>query len=472
METKAQLRKLALIAFLLLVAQAATDAQIVKSTRVRTDTGRDTSRYIKAPGALLLERTITGRLRDSLTTVQERIEQLYALLDGIDRSSFNFSGLRSWRLTDLEFEDVLRSAVFRVTQDSNMILEKSDIQVLATPPPHNDLIAVYFGESELQGKRLREVLTHEENASLRLRQRLIASGQFGQDRELIDRTFKIENQLPPLLVTSSDSILGNFNRYNLSLDAQAERTVLNLRLPDNANIRFGNDWGAEIKLGNDELGYPMWTSGNLAALGLYKRIKVGVQIPFAGGTDKATFFGARVKPRRLDGAYGVAGEFDFAFAGGSFMFGDRRKDVDGTFADPDNIYTIRSSAQVWYSYTLDINNKANFMRVKFGAGMHSISHDRLVPETPTASSKIVRSDFTRYFWSPYLKVEIMNQQFTNRFGASVQYYKEWGLATAWLEIISNTLRLEVKGAMPLLRSSQPWEPSHFVALTIPYTVGF
>jgi hypothetical protein len=66
----------------------------------------------------------------------------------------------------------------------------------------------------------------------------------------------------------------------------------------------------------------------------------------------------------------------------------------------------------------------------------------------------------------------MNQQFTNRFGASVQYYKEWGLATAWLEIISNTLRLEVKGAMPLLRSRQAWEPSNIVAVTIPYTISF
>jgi hypothetical protein len=330
----------------------------------------------------------------------------------------------------------------------------------------------------LEGKRLREVLMHDENVPSRLRQRLIASGQFGQDRELIDRTFRIETNIPPLLVTSSDSIITNFNRYNLSVDIRTEPTVLNLRLPDNASIRFGNDWGAEVKLGNDELGYPMWTSGNLAFMALYKRIKLGVQTPFAGATENSTFLGMRVKPRKLDGTYGVVGEFDFAFVGGAFSLGSRRRDTDGTFADPNNIYTIRTSAQLWYSYTLDINNKANLMRVKFGVGMHSLSHDAVVPTTATSSAdgsnrraEVIATDFTRYFWSPYVKVEFMNQQFTNRFGASLQYYKEWGFATAWLEIINNTLRLEVKGAMPLLRSKQEWEPSHFVAVTVPYTIN-
>lgn len=447
-----------------------TQCQPVKNVRSTLDTRKDTLLQTKPTSALVAEKALVARLEDSLASVRERVEQLYAVLDGIDRYAYNFSGLRSWRLNDVDFEDVLRTAVFRVTQDSNMILEKSDVQVIATPPPHNDLVAVYFGENELQGKRLREVLTHEENAPLRLRQRLIASGRFGQDRELIDRTFKIENNIPPLLVTSSDSILTNFNSYNLNVDTRTEPTVLNLRLPDNASIRFGNDWGAEVKLGNDELGYPMWTSGNISFLALYKRVKLGVQIPFAGGTENSTFLGVRVKPRRLDGAYGIAGEFDFAFIGGAFTLGSRRNDADGTFADPNNIYSIRTSAHAWYSYTLDINNKANFMRVKFGVGMHSLSRDALAPASATRPAEIVSTDFTRYFWSPYLKVEFMNQQFTNRFGASLQYYKEWGLATAWLEIINNTLRLEVKGAMPLLRSRQAWEPSHFVAVTIPYTI--
>lgn len=434
------------------------------------DIGRDTSRITIAPTSLLTERAITTRLQDSLQSVRERVEQLYALLDGIERSSFNFSGLRSWRINDFEFQDVLRNAVFRVTQDSNIILEKSDIQVIATPHPHNDLVAIYFGENELQGKRLREVLTNPENRPLRLKQKLVASGQFGQDRELVDRNFRIENILPPMLVTESDSILGSFNRYNLSYDPQTEPTVLNLRLFDNANIRFGNDWGAEVKLGNDELGYPMWTSGNLAVMALYKRIKLGMQLPFAGGTGASSFLGSSLKPRRLDGVYGVAGEFDFAFVGGSFTFGGRRRDTDGTFADPNHIYSIRTSALLWYSYTLNIHNKANLMRVKFGAGMHSISQDALMPATGTEEARILTTDHTRFFWSPYLKVEFMNQQFSNRFGASLQYYKEWGLATAWLEIINNTLRVELKGALPLLRTSADWEPSHFVIVTIPYTV--
>ena len=111
------------------------------------------------------------------------------------------------------------------------------------------------------------------------------------------------------------------------------------------------------------------------------------------------------------------------------------------------------------------------MRVKFGAGMHSVAHDALVENGTEKPAEITPIDQTRFFWSPYLKVEFMNQQFSNRFGASLQYYKEWGLATLWLEIINNTLRVELKGALPLLRSRSAWEPSHFVAIMIPYTLS-
>lgn len=458
-------------AFLAALCASSAIAQLATKMTLR-DIGRDTSRITITPSALMTEKAIVTRLQDSLSSIKERVEAIYAMLDGVDRSAFSFSGLRSWRVNDLEFQDVLRNAVFRVTQDSNMILEKNDVQVIATPPPHSDIVAVYFGESELQGKRLREVLTYEGNAPLRLRQRLIASGQFGQDRELVDRTFRIDNNLPPMLVMESDSILGSFSRYNLDLDQRTEPTVLNIRLFDKANIRFGNDWGAEVKLGNDELGYPMWTSGNLAVMALYKRIKIGVQLPFAGGTATTSFLGTNVQPRKLNGSYGVVGEFDFAFVGGSFTLGNRRKDIDGTFADPNNIYSIRTSAQMWYSYTLSINEKANLMRVKFGAGMHALAHDILLPMREGKPAEITSREVMRYFWSPYLKVEFMNHQFSNRFGASLQYYKEWGLATAWLEIIPNTLRVEAKAAMPLLRSHQVWEPTHFVAFAIPYTVSF
>ncbi len=463
---------LVLTAVLLLLPMAGTAlAQFVSNTVAR-DIARDTSRITITPSALLTEKLIATRLQDSLMAMRERKEQIYALLDGIDRSSYTFSGLRSWRINDLDFQDALRMAVFRVTADSNMILERSDIQVIATPPPYNDLVAIYFGENELQGKRLNEVLNYSENLSLRLRQRLIASGQFGQDRELVDRTFKIDNILPPMLVTESDSILASFNSYSTVYDPVERPNVVSVRLFDNASVRFGEDWGAEVKLGNDELGYPMWTSGNMSFLALYKRIKLGVQVPFAGGTAGSSFLGAGLRPRQLDGTYGVAGEFDFAFVGGTFTLGNRRKDIDGTFADPDNIYTLRTSATLWYSYTVSINNKANLMRVKFGAGVHSVSRDALIAATDERPAEIVPTDRTRFFWSPYLKVDFMNQQFSNRFGASLQYYKEWGLATMWLEIVNNTLRLELKGAMPLLRSKAAWEPSHFVTLTIPYTVSF
>jgi len=421
-----------------------------------------------------------ARLIDSLNVLRQQIDQLYAILESVDRSTYYYTNLRAWRIRDAEFQDSLRTAVVRVTMDSNLVKEKSDIQVIATPPPTTTLVALFFGDNEMRGKRLKEVLEADVNRELGLTRRILATAQYGQDKELIDRRFRIENQLQPRLVTDSDSILIAFNRYSLEGVDHETATVVTLRFLDNASIRFGSDWGAEAKIGNEELGYPFWTSGNMSFLVLYKRIKLGVQLPFAGGLDGISLFNPILKPRRLNGLYGVTGEFDVASAGGSFIIGLPRDDTDGTFADSKNIYAIPSMAQLWYSYTVGIANNADLMRFKVGIGFHTVSHDELVPaHTETVNgvvrevaAAIRRADGTRTFWSPYVKVEFMNQQFTNRFGVSVQYYKEWLLGTVWLEILRNSLRIEIKGAAPFLREAAPWEQQNFVNITIPYTFSF
>jgi hypothetical protein len=357
-------------------------------------------------------------------------------------------------------------------------MEKYDIQVIATPPPGNDLVAVFFGDNEVKGQRLKEIL--EAKKELNLYQRILASGQYGQEKQLIDPAFKIDNVFPPQLIKESDSIVVAFNRYSLDGINHDSANVVSFRFIDNASIRFGSDWGAEIKIGNDELGYPFWTSGNMSFLALYKRIKLGLQTPFAGGKEGVSTFDVLWKPRQLNGAYGIAGEFDAAFAGGSFIFGFPRTDTDGTFVDSKNIYYIRNMAQLWYSYVVSIANKADLLRFKIGAGFHQLAHEELVKgQTETVGGvrreipdEIKKVENLQFFWSPYVKVEFMNQQFKHRFGASLQYYKEWVLGTAWLEILRNRLRIELKGAAPLFREHEAWEPPYFVTLTVPYTFSF
>jgi hypothetical protein len=44
--------------------------------------------------------------------------------------------------------------------------------------------------------------------------------------------------------------------------------------------------------------------------------------------------------------------------------------------------------------------------------------------------------------------------------------------SAWLEIVRDRMRLELKGGAPLLRKNLPWEPRYFVLLNVPLTFSF
>jgi hypothetical protein len=419
-------------------------------------------------------------LVDSLSAVRQQIDQLYAILESVDRSSYYYTNLRAWRIRDAEFQDSLRSAVVRVTRDSNLVREKSDIQVIATPPPTQTLVALLFGDNEMRGRRLKEILDADVNRNLNLTQRTLATAQYGQEKELIDRRFRMENQFRPRLITDDDSVLIAFTRYGMEGIDFETATVVTLRLFDRAGIRFGDTWGAEARIGNEELGYPFWTSGTMSLLACYESIKLGVQLPFAGGLEGMAPFSPVFKPRKLDGLYGVTGEFDVASAGGSFIIGLPRHDTDGTYADSRNIYAISSMAQLWYSYTVGIANNADLMRFKVGVGFHTISHHELLPRRSEVVDGVIRElpaeirqvEGSRTFWSPYVRIEFMNQQFTNRFGVNFQYYKEWILGTVWLEVLRNALRIELTGAAPFLREAAPWEQPNFVFVTIPYTFSY
>ncbi|MEK9136246.1 MAG: hypothetical protein AAB393_03920, partial [Bacteroidota bacterium] len=73
------------------------------------------------------------------------------------------------------------------------------------------------------------------------------------------------------------------------------------------------------------------------------------------------------------------------------------------------------------------------------------------------------------YLSPYIKLEYMNQQSAERFGASLQYYSEWMLGGAWLEIIPNRVRLEVRAGAPIFRKRYYYESTHFLTLNVPIT---
>ncbi|MER3524334.1 MAG: hypothetical protein C4326_09770 [Ignavibacteria bacterium] len=414
-------------------------------------------------------------LMDTLKALHQRIERLQGVLDKVTfgPQSYYFTRLRSWviPLSDALNDTICRYFFEVLDNDSSFLESRGDIQVIATPEPSTDLVALYFAgnSKERKGQRLREAL--EMKPERNMYRQILESREYSEDKELIDRQFRIADLSAPKLVKDADSVLFAFDRYSYATSDDNNETIVTIRLFDDIRVRFGDMWGLEARIGNEELSHPFWTSGNLNFFILYNQIKLGGHIPFKWGTVRdAKGLSSIWKPRNLSGTYGVTAEFDWAFAGGSLFVGFPRSDADGVFPDTAFVYTIKGAGTIWYSFTVNINNSANLLRMKIGLGAEHIG---VVEQIRRGGRTIELSPFeNRFLWSPYGKAEFMNQQFARRFGASIQYFRDWLLAGIWMEVIPEQLRVEAKFTTLITRTRDPWEPPYFFTVSIPYTFSF
>ncbi len=410
-------------------------------------------------------------LLDTLKVLRQRTERLQSVLDKVTfgPQSYYFTRLRSWiiPLSDA-LNDTISQYFFEVLDNDSSFLEsRGDIQVIATPEPSTDLVAIYFSgnSKERKGQRLREALDKKPERGMY--RQILESREYSEDKELIDRKFRIADLSAPKLVKEADSVLHSFDRYSFGNPDYKTETIVTIRLFDDIRIRFGDMWGIEARIGDEEIAHPFWTSGNLNFFVLYNQIKIGGHIPFKWGSASSGSLSTIWKPRQLSGTYGVTAEFDWAFAGGSMLVGFPRSDADGTFPDTAFVYTIKGAGTVWYSFTVNINSSANLLRMKVGLGGEYIGIDE---QLRSGGRTIELAPFeNRFFWSPYGKAEYMNQQFARRFGASLQYFRDWALGSLWMEIIPAQLRVEAKFCTLITRARHPWEPPYFFTLAIPYT---
>ncbi|MBX2991383.1 MAG: hypothetical protein KF749_09450 [Bacteroidetes bacterium] len=404
-----------------------------------------------------------------LESYKRQIKRLYSEVEKVQREDFYFTKLRAWWIENPELEDSIRSKYLQTMGSDQFLREKDPFYVVATPPPHNDLIVLFSGINIVKGAELREFL-YKKRENQDLRRQIIESP--GRRAELLD-SVQIASVSAPRIFNGADTTIKYFNRYAIEGIDHSASTVFSARFPERLNCKIDDKWGIEFKLGNEEMNYPFWYSGNSSILILYKRIKLGGQIPLWLGSPDNRLTGKLWTPRGLDGGFGMHGEFDFAFAGGALLVGARRSDVNGTFAQLPNIYRISVMAQAWYSFTITIKNSADLVRVKVGGGYHQIARDIMTYSASGDRSKILPSgESDRPFWSPYISCDIMDQRSDDRFGGSFQYYHEWLMTTIWLELLPNHIRIELKGGLPILRSRYPWEPTHFVTMNVPITFAF
>jgi hypothetical protein len=257
-------------------------------------------------------------------------------------------------------------------------------------------------------------------------------------------------------------------------------------------VRFANDWNFSFKLGDEEINYPYWSTGNLKLMAGYQNIvKFGVVLP-ANFTNGETFdVGSIVAPqRKLHGAVGLAAEFNLqptvmksindAFAiGGYFSYGkikDGKEYTTKPLNSNNDFFYTPIVAQVYYPLIFKDLEKdpKNIFQIKAGFSYHQVKRvhvfmkseigtiyygkeDKLVTKDDVGEA--YEAELMKKIPSPYIKAEYMNLNGGNQFGFGFQFVNNVANFDAWLEV-TNWLRIEASYVQPL-RDAEEWENSSF-----------
>lgn len=253
-----------------------------------------------------------------------------------------------------------------------------------------------------------------------------------------------------------------------------------------ASLRFGNDWGVEGRIGEDELGYPFWATGNTWLMGAYKSIKLGAWIPINGGIDRPEPGQAQVvtsTTRLINGSDGIVGEFEFewetiriasesfpyAALGGRFAFGglSGRRDEYLT-SNLDSLYYLSAIVQGYYAFDFLFDEQRQNLNVHLGASYHKVNLGKAVAVGGKYS--IFKAGEPESFIDPFIRIEYRNYRF-DRFRVTAQYSRLL-MFIGWAEIIPPFLYAEIKFSAVVFRKPRLWEHRNYVYGTLGFKVDF
>ncbi|HLX11834.1 MAG TPA: hypothetical protein VKS81_03380 [Bacteroidota bacterium] len=402
------------------------------------------------------ERMPTRVLRDSLSIITEQIALLQNVLEAstIDPKMYFHSQVKAWRITNPVVRDSLFYTLMAV--DSSMQSEAgTDAEVLATET--NDLIEVRFGTSVFKGMTLKSAL--QKSPDPFLLQKVIESSAYSKDVELRDTSFHLPTPFAPELV-SLDTLNDRFvNAKYYSATTPHGSVDISLY---GLSARIGPNWGAEMKIGNDEIGLPFWASGKTAFLATYKTFKAGFELPMTAGLHGgATFPLFSVRERLLNGTSGIVGMFDAGSVGGYYSATRLTSNDLGSLTNPSSFYSISQILQAWFSFGFSVNAE-NYFRIKLGGGYDQMQHSMLNP--PNSTGAIVQLGENTYN-SYYVKIDYLHSVAEGSYGASFQFFDFTLLTTAWLEVIPHVLTINIKYERIVSRDLRPWETSDFIILS-------
>jgi hypothetical protein len=247
-----------------------------------------------------------------------------------------------------------------------------------------------------------------------------------------------------------------------------------------ASLRFGNEWGIVGRIGDDELGYLFWSSGNTWIMGSYKSLKLGAWVPINGGLDKPSKGGTQVVTRTtrlLNGSDGLVGEFEFewetirinsesfpyAALGGRFAFGglSGRRDEFLT-RNLDSLYYLSAIIQGYYAFDFLFDEKKQNLNIHLGASYHKVNLGRAV--AIEGKYTIFKAGEPESFIDPYVRIEYRNYRF-DRFRVTAQYSR-LVLFTGWAEIVPPFIYAELKFSAVVFRKPRAWEHDNYVYGTV------
>jgi hypothetical protein len=238
-------------------------------------------------------------------------------------------------------------------------------------------------------------------------------------------------------------------------------------------------YGAELRYGLDDLGYPSLWSERVAVNALWGAQKLGVILPSSLWSPQITPIFAERKFTTLGGGIGINGSFDFPFKlidrsgvfnfSGSGLFGNniapaRHGQAVGDIRDSAwNNYLIRAHFQGNYTFAIGINDPDNeeqkyFIRFKIGGAAYWVE-EWLNRNGVMASTY----NFRRFVPSLLARLEFMSSGLSVPFGSYIQFFDGVLAGNVWLQVpiaeqgFFTGIRLDCKVSAPVTRAPYPWE---------------
>ena len=226
------------------------------------------------------------------------------------------------------------------------------------------------------------------------------------------------------------------------------------------SLRFANGWGAEVKVGDDNLGYPFWSSGSIDYFLLLDRLKLGAVAPINTGLTEPDILGpVTISARRLNGAAGFTAEFDQPIGSGMlvarFSSGTLTKhNPDEQLTDTSQAYYLHTTAQLAYGYTFSFENGEYIFTVNGGVGFHQVGKGVV-----QSDETIITTEKSNFF-SPIVKLDYIRHG-KQMYGMGIQYYSSIVMVTAWTELFKDFFYVDLKYSTAVFRPAEPWEQPYF-----------